>query len=113
MYSSAPFFVVFLVTLVSCRDNETSTLVPISSAHPYKLAYRKNEYHVAHPNEWLTENLYTYAHFLRCSKCTDRLEQERLKRLARTPGADRATRMDDMSSDDDDVSSSADFVWFR
>ena len=41
----------------------------------------------------------------RCSKCTDRLEQERLKRLARTPGADRATRMDDMSSDDDDVSS--------
>lgn len=41
----------------------------------------------------------------RCSKCTDRLEQERLKRLARTPGADRATRMDDMSSDEDDVGS--------
>lgn len=40
----------------------------------------------------------------RCSKCTDRLEQERLKRLARLPGADRATRMDDISSDEDDVS---------
>lgn len=40
----------------------------------------------------------------RCSKCTDLLEQERLKRLARMPGADRATRMDDMSSDEDDVS---------
>ncbi|CAM9426180.1 unnamed protein product, partial [Ectocarpus fasciculatus] len=38
----------------------------------------------------------------RCSKCTDRLEQERLKRLARAPGADRATRMDDISSDEDD-----------
>lgn len=34
----------------------------------------------------------------------DRLEQERLHRLARMPGADRATRMDDISSDEDDVS---------
>lgn len=34
----------------------------------------------------------------------DRLEQERLNRMARAPGADRATRMDDMSSDEDDVS---------
>lgn len=34
----------------------------------------------------------------------DRLEQERLKRMTRAPGADRATRVDDMSSDEDDVS---------
>lgn len=34
----------------------------------------------------------------------DYLEQERLNRMTRTPGVTRATRVDDMSSDEDDVS---------
>ncbi|CAM9801782.1 unnamed protein product [Chrysoparadoxa australica] len=38
----------------------------------------------------------------RCNMCTDKLEQERLRRMARHPGAERATRADDVSSDEED-----------
>ena len=42
----------------------------------------------------------------RCSGCVDRLEKGHPRHLARAPGADRTTRMNDISSDEEDVSSS-------
>jgi len=54
------------------------------------------------PNLWKAFFRSRAEYITRCNFCMDRLEQERLKREAKLPGAGRATRPDDISSDEED-----------
>mmetsp|Transcript_751 Transcript_751/g.1598 ORF Transcript_751/g.1598 Transcript_751/m.1598 type:complete len:1761 (+) Transcript_751:28-5310(+) len=54
------------------------------------------------PNLWKAFFRSKAQYITRCNYCLDRLEQERLKREAKLPGAGRPTRPDDISSDEED-----------
>jgi len=54
------------------------------------------------PNLWKAFFRQKAQYITRCNFCLDKMEQERLKREAKLPGAGRATRPDDISSDESD-----------
>jgi hypothetical protein len=54
------------------------------------------------PNLWKAFFRSKAQYITRCNFCLDKMEQERLKREAKLPGAGRTTRPDDISSDESD-----------